>query len=58
MARRVRRRSRTGTRGLGRTSSCKTVRVRGQGMRRICRDSKGRITSNKKASTTRRKRRR
>lgn len=29
--------------------TCKTVRVKGQGMRRICRDKKGRIKSNKKA---------
>lgn len=29
--------------------SCKVVRVKGQGMRRICRDRKGRIKSNKKA---------
>lgn len=29
--------------------SCKVTRVKGQGMRRICRDKKGRIRSNKKA---------
>lgn len=29
--------------------ACKVVRVKGQGMRRICRDKKGRIRSNKKA---------
>lgn len=28
---------------------CKRTRVKGQGMRIICRDNKGRITSNKKA---------
>lgn len=37
----------------GKTVSCKVTRVKGQGMRRICRDSRGRITSNKKATKRR-----
>jgi hypothetical protein len=32
------------------TKSCKVVRIKGQGRRRICRDKRGRITSNRKAS--------
>jgi len=28
---------------------CKVVQIKGQGRRRICRNSKGRITSNRKA---------
>lgn len=31
------------------SSRCKTVRIKGQGMRKICRNKKGHITSNKKA---------
>lgn len=38
------------SRRKGKTVKCKVTRVKGQGMRRICRDSRGRITSNKKAS--------
>lgn len=33
----------------GKTTACKIVRIKGQGRRKICRDKKGRITSNKKA---------
>ena len=33
----------------GPSTGCKVTTIKGQGRRRICRDSKGRITSNKKA---------
>lgn len=31
------------------STGCKIVRIKGQGTRKICRNSKGQITSNKKA---------
>lgn len=37
------------TRRKSSAGKCKVVRVKGQGMRRICRNAKGQIKSNKKA---------
>jgi hypothetical protein len=46
---RKRKSPRKSRKGKGATKACKTLRIKGQGMRKICRDSRGRITSNKKA---------
>lgn len=46
MARKKTRRRRS---TAGRTTKCATVYIKGQGRRKICRDARGRITSNRKA---------
>lgn len=49
MAARKTRKSPKSRRKTGASAGCKVTTIKGQGRRKICRDSKGRITSNKKA---------
>jgi hypothetical protein len=48
-ARKSRKSPKSRSRKTGPSAGCKVTTIKGQGRRRICRDSKGRITSNKKA---------